>query len=197
MDNLKAIWEKLHEAQIEIEQLMHKDSSSAIIDTFRKEEALRQKYLPWMLPYLAFIMTGMTLLVYHTNPQFGSMEVLGLFLIACAGFIMIYIPQSIRIPIQSFSYGEATIPFVRAAQEKIGLRRKYLLHSTIAMMILLTGGLFCLIFGNQPAPSWRMIVYFFAFTVVLSGVAVTGTMLGFDRYYKPLLERMEKFLLAH
>ena len=192
MENLKAIWSKVEDLQIEIGKLLDTDIVESTYLTLKKEQALQKKWTPWMIPYIFALMTFMTWL---TEAFQSPVSMTGIVLITIGGFVMTYLLKANQIPIERYEHNRDATSFLQVVREKLKKRRHFWAVGVAIYTLSLTFGLHLLIFGlDSLAGKGGQVGLLYGGMLGLTGY-VTGNMYVVHQLrYGDLLKRIDRFL---
>lgn len=195
MDNktdLKLIWGKLNDLQIEVGELINTDIVEDAYSILKKEQALQKKWTPWMIPYILIVMSFFT---WITNATDSIISMIGIFLITIGGFIMTYLLQSNQVPIERYEHNRDATEFMRIVKDKLARRKHFWAIGVAIYTLSLLFGLHLLIFGvDSLAGKGGELGLLYGTMLGLTGF-VTGSMfLAHQKRYGNLLKRIDQFL---
>ena len=203
MEDLKSIWQKVNDLKGEVGEMLEMNKVETIYTQLKKEEDRQKKWLPWMIPY--FI--GMTLSmlwfynwVSHTwfDRPLNTIQIIGTLLIFVGASIMLYMNQLHKIPLAAYEHDQTAQSFLKIVKEKLAKRRKMALWSNVIYIGILTVAL-NIISYDWSAPyangNWSYLLFLNGFMICLAVVAVPLGLRKFDKRYKDILTRIDRFLV--
>ena len=193
MDKLQSIWTQLNQLSAELGEMAEPKSISSVYEQLQREQDLRKKFNPLLI---AFVLLFPVVLwqVLPTATENGT-KWLGILLVASAGIAIAVFSQIVKMPLKQFAYDRSSTEFLSIVRAKLDQSRKMLILGICLQITLLTLGLFFLIFGSIPEEGfYGFLGLFLGFMFGLGGLAVGGSIASFNRYYRDLYQRIDRFL---
>lgn len=202
MDDLKAIWQKIGDLKEEVGEMIEMNKVESVYSQLKKEEARNKKWLPWMIPYYI----GMTLFILWVynwmsitwfDRTLSTFQIIGTLLIMVGGFIMLYLSQLHKIPLADYQQDQTSQAFLSTVKEKLAKRRKMSLIANGIYIFVLTIGL------NMVAYDWSSdfangfglhTILMNGFMLLLAAITLPLGLRKFDKQYKDILTRIDRFL---
>ena len=196
MDELHAIWSKLDDLQIEVGALINVNQAEDIYKKLKKEEEQRDKWKPFMVPYVVCVMLGFAWLVQSTggNPL-TIIQIISLSLIGVAGLAFVYSFYIIKLPLAEYQTNGNTVAFLKKLKASLLKRRKVYVISMACYIVSLTIGIHLLIFGlDSLAGKGGYLGLFYGCMLGLLGASVGGTYRTYHKQYGDIFKRIDRFL---
>ena len=192
MEDLKMIWGKLNDLQVEIGAMLNEHVVEDTFNTLKKEEARHKKWTPLMIPYIVLLMGFMTWL---TEAYQSTVSMVGIILITIGGFVMTYLLQANRIPIDKYEHNKDAINFMKTVKEKLMKRKHYWAIGVAIYTLSLLGGLHLLIFGLESlAGRGGEVGLLYGMMFGLTGYATGSMYLFHQKQYGEIIKRIDRFL---
>lgn len=192
MEDLKKIWHKLNDLQVEIEQVLNKDAVENTYKKLKKEADLQKKWMPWMIPYIFCLMALMTWLT-QAHDSFVKMS--GIALITIGGLVMTYLLQANKIPIEQYQHHQDATTFMKIVKEKLEKRKHFWAIGVAIYTLSLTFGLHLLIFGlDSLAGKGGYVGLLYGMMLGLTGFATGNMYLAHQKQYGEVLKTVNRFL---
>ncbi len=200
MEELKTIWNKLNELQIQVGELIDEKAIDHSMAQLKQQETSRIKeanVLKGMIFGTVGVLAAMLLMVvFVTEQSIIWTQVLGLALIGLGMYWMLYQFQRTQIPFEAGNYDQEAQGFIKTAHEKLILRKKLLTIAPLVYGLLLLSGLHLMLH-----PYLMEIPYYLGIMGATYGIClgILGGGMGikhnqFEREFRPIMERFERFL---
>ena len=192
MEDLKAIWNKLDDLQLEIGQYFNKNVVETTYATIRKEENLRKKWTPWIIPYILVLMSVM---VWISNAFQSWVSMMGILLITIGGFVMTYLLQANRIPVEQYEHNRDAMSFMKLVKEKLERKKHFWAIGVAIYTLSLTFGLHLLIFGfDSLAGKMGYVALLYGLMLGIAGYATGNMYIIHQQRYGGILKTIDRFL---
>lgn len=192
MEDLKVIWGKLNDLQIEVGKLVEVDSVTSIYNKLKKEEANRKKWMPWMIPYILLMMAVIT---WVTEAYKGMIPMFGIALITVGGFLMMWLLSRHQISVEAYEHDKNATVFLTSVKDKLVKRKTSWAIGVALYILLLLGGLHLLIFGlDSLAGKGGMLGLLYGTMLGLMGYATGSMYLRHQKQYGDTLKMIDRFL---
>ena len=199
MEDLKLIWNKLNELQLEVGKLIEMDKVETVYDKLKKEEELKKKWMPFTAPVILLTMGWIFWITYPKGEPLSEILftpfTLGILLIIFGAFLMMYLIVKIRIPLARYQHDRSSLDFLKIVKERLHQRKKYTLIGVSLYLFILTIGVHLMIFEfNSLAGSWGMVFGLYGFMLGLTGMMIPSVLVAHNKQYKDILSRIDRFL---
>jgi len=202
MEDLKAIWQKIGDLKAEVGELLEMEKVETIYTQLKKEEDRQKKWKPWQIPYIVVI-TIFTFGFYNWLSQtyfdrnMTTQQILGTLLIPIGGFMMLYINQLHKIPLDDKEHDRTSFAFLKMVKEKLTKKRKAIRQANMVYLALLTIGLNVISFDwgiTSIAEHWKQLLFLNGFMLIIAILSFINGQKKFDKKYKDMLVRIDRFL---
>jgi O-antigen/teichoic acid export membrane protein len=200
MEDLQAIWNKLHELQQEVGAMIDEPAIDDTLQQLRTREDARlreAKLLRVIIFGTIFFLVAMVLLVaYLTHQPVAWTQFLGIALVGLGMYWMHAQFLRTQITIEPRSYDQDAQGFISAARNQLLLRKQLLIFAPIIYAFLLLGGMHLLIHPYISALDayWGIIAGSYGLTLGILGAGIGMQLQKFQREFGPILNRFERFL---
>lgn len=202
MDDLKAIWQKVGDLKAEVGELLEMEKVETIYTQLKKEEARQKKWKPWRIPYIVAV-TIFTFWFYNWISQtyydqnMTMQQILGTLLIPIGAFMMLYINQLHKIPLDDKAHDRTSLTFLKMVKEKLTKKRQAIRQANMVYLVLLTIGLNVISFDwgiTSIAEHWKHSLFLNGFMLIIAILSFINGQKKFDKQYKDMLARIDRFL---
>ncbi|MFK7983455.1 MAG: hypothetical protein AB8G86_25970 [Saprospiraceae bacterium] len=202
MDDLKAIWQKVGDLKAEVGEMLEMDKVETIYTQLKKEEDRQKKWKPWQIPYVIAV-TVFIFWVYNWISQhyYGrnmtTQQILGTLLIPIGGFIMLYFYQLHQIPLDD-QHDRTSLSFLKMVKEKLAKRRQAKLQADMIYTALLTIGLNIISIDwgiTDITQHWKHLLALNGIMAIIAIFSFINGQKKFDKRYKDILARIDRFLV--
>ena len=192
MEDLKAIWNKVNDLQLQVGKLVDTDTVEHTYTTLKKEQDLQKKWTPWMIPYILVLMGFMTWL---TEAFKSPVSMAGIGLITIGGLVMTYLLQANQIPIEQYEHNRDATSFLKMVKEKLAKRKHFWAIGVAIYTLSLTFGLHLLIFGLDSLDGkGGQVGLLYGIMLSLTGYATGNMYVTHQSRYGELLKSINRFL---
>lgn len=202
MDDLKIIWQKLDDLKGEVGDMIEMDKVESVFDNLKKVEDRQKKWMPWMIPYIILVTAGLYwfygwISQFSFNRDLTNLQIIGILFIPIGGFLMLYLIQLNKIPLDLYEHDKSAVSFLKIVKEKLAKKRKYTLIANFSYLAFLITGMHLLAIGWWEGgflEHWKPIVFFYGTILMMIGIATYFSMKKFDERYKDIMEKTDRFL---
>ena len=201
MDDLKEIWQKVGDLKAEVGELLAMDKVETIYTQLKKEEDRQKKWKPWQIPYV-IIVSALTFFFYNWLSQhyydrnMTTQQILGTLLIPIGGFIMLYFYQLHQIPLDD-EHDRTSTAFLKMVKAKLAKKRKAIRQANMIYISLLIIGLNAVSYDwglTSITKHWKQFLFLNGFMVIIATLSYLNGQKKFDKRYKDILARIDRFL---
>lgn len=194
MDNLKSIWQQLDHSVNQLGKIVHSGENNSIFEKLEKEAALRKKFNPVLITMIVLFTVFFIFIVQASGNDFNFSTVAGISLVVLASIIIATFSQVVKMPLQEFRHDKSSTKFLKIVKNKLDQSRKMLVIGILLQNILLTLGIYLLVFFNQPNQNDGMLLTFLGVMFGLGGLAVGSSIAFFNQHYKGTYTTIDLFL---
>lgn len=194
MEDLKVIWSKLNDLQMEVGQMIGTDNVETVYNQLKKEQERKKKWMPFMLPYVVVLMSFMTWL---TEAYRGVVPMIGIGLITIGAFIMVQLLNKHKVSLDAYEHDKDSTTFLKLVKEKLNKRKNTWAIGVALYTLLLLGGLHLLIFGLESlVGKGGEVGLLYGMMLGLTGFSAGSMYKLHQRQYGDILKTIDRFLTA-
>lgn len=192
MEDLKVIWSKLNDLQLEVGQMIGVDNVETVYTQLKKEQDRKKKWVPFLVPYIMVIMAFMTWL---TEAYKDVVSMVGIMLITIGALIMMKLLNMHAIPIEEYEHDKDSTSFLKLVKEKLEQRKKTSALGVGLYPLFLLGGLHLLIFGlGSLAGRGGEVGLLYGLMLGIAGFSTGSMFLFHQKQYGEILQTIDRFL---
>lgn len=192
MEDLKRIWNKVNDLQLDIETLLDSKTVEHTYQILKKEEKNQKKWTPLVIP---IILITMLVFTWVTQAYQTIVSMTGIVLITIGAFVMIRLLQMHQISIDQYEHDRDVISFLKIVKERLAKRKHTWALGVIIYTFSLTIGLHLLIFRlDSLAGLWGQVGLLWGMMLGLTGYAGGSMYLIHQKRYGAILNRINHFL---
>lgn len=190
--DLKAIWNQLGDLQTKVGQLIEVDKVESVYDKLKKEAEQKEKWMPWLVPYILVMMACLT---WVSEAYQGLVPMTGIMLITIGAFIMMHLLNKHTIPLADYEYDKSATDFLKIVKSKLNKRKTTWAVGVATYIFFLLGGLHLLIFGlDSLVGQGATLGLLYGTMLGIAGFA-TGNMYVIHKMrYGDILKTIDRFL---
>ncbi|MEM8523641.1 MAG: hypothetical protein AAGG68_03305 [Bacteroidota bacterium] len=196
MEELKTIWEKVNELQLQIQQMMPVENVESIAQKIEAHEAKRRKNLKLTSRMLISTLITMIAIIIATNLFIGK----GISLLQVAGFIcvglgMFYFLFFFHQNTLKASFSDSTEAFVNQTIKLYNNRKKLIITQPLGYTIFLGGGIILILIEYLSAIDgyWGIFGVMMGIMFALTGTVAAFEMKKFEKNEGAVLKQLEHF----